>query len=94
VIDRVFLAANIPRIGRLASQCWLMALWELADAVLLTSAYAIVEADRNVQQAEQFATMLRSELFTRGRTREQRTTPTRRNETTWTIREHAGATGC
>ena len=50
--DRVFVDANI------VSTAWrvdagLLALWELADTVLLTSAYTIVEADRNVQQAEQ-----------------------------------------
>lgn len=47
--DRVFLDANI-----LVSAAWrpangLLALWALTDARLLTSAYAILEADRNVR---------------------------------------------
>ena len=51
--DRVFLDANI-----LVSAAWrprggLLALWTLPDIQLLTSAYAIVEADRNVGSAEQ-----------------------------------------
>ena len=51
--DRVFLDANI-----LVSAAWrphggLLALWALPDIQLLTSAYAIVEADRNVDSAEQ-----------------------------------------
>ena len=51
--DRVFLDANI-----LVSAAWrggsgLSALWTLPDTQLLTSAYAIVEADRNVVNAEQ-----------------------------------------
>jgi len=53
VSDRVFLDANI-----LVSAAWrasngLLALWKLADVDLLTSAYAIVEADRNIRTAEQ-----------------------------------------
>jgi predicted nucleic acid-binding protein len=53
VSDRVFLDANV-----LVSAAWrpdtgLLALWKLPDAQLLTSAYAIVEADRNVVNAEQ-----------------------------------------
>lgn len=51
--DRVFLDANV-----LVSAAWrqdngLLALWTLADIALLTSAYAIVEADRNVRTSEQ-----------------------------------------
>ena len=51
--DRVFLDANI-----LVSAAWrtdngLLALWKLTDVELLTSAYAIVEADTNVRTAEQ-----------------------------------------
>ena len=51
--DRVFLDANI-----LVSAVWradngLLALWQLTDVELLTSAYAIVEADRNIRTAEQ-----------------------------------------
>jgi predicted nucleic acid-binding protein len=53
VTDRVFLDANI-----LVSAAWhadsgLLILWELPDVQLLTSGYAIVEADRNVKTAEQ-----------------------------------------
>ena len=51
--DRIFLDANI-----LVSAAWradgrLLVLWTLPDTQLLTSAYAIVEADRNVVSAEQ-----------------------------------------
>ena len=51
--DRIFLDANI-----LVSAAWradgrLLVLWSLPDIQLLTSAYAIVEADRNVISAEQ-----------------------------------------
>ena len=51
--DRVFLDANI-----LVSAAWrpdsgLLALWTLTDVTLLTSAYAIVEADRNMRTPEQ-----------------------------------------
>ena len=51
--ERVFLDANI-----LVSAAWreeggLLVLWRLADVQLLTSGYAIVEADRNVTNAEQ-----------------------------------------
>lgn len=51
--ERVFLDANI-----LVSAAWrpangLLTLWALPDVTLLTSAYAIVEADRNVRTPEQ-----------------------------------------
>ena len=51
--ERVFLDANV-----LVSAAWLptnglLALWSLPDVTLLTSAYAIVEADRNVRTPEQ-----------------------------------------
>jgi predicted nucleic acid-binding protein len=50
--DRVFLDANV-----LVSAAWradggLLALWELADTSLITSAYAIAEADRNIHQPD------------------------------------------
>jgi predicted nucleic acid-binding protein len=53
VSERVFLDANI-----LVSAAWradngLLALWKLTDVELLTSAYAIVEADRNIRTPEQ-----------------------------------------
>jgi predicted nucleic acid-binding protein len=52
VSDRVFLDANI-----LVSAAWrvdsgLLALWKLTDVQLLTSAYAIAEADRNSETPE------------------------------------------
>lgn len=51
--ERVFLDANI-----LVSAAWrvesgLSVLWRLPDVQLLTSGYAIVEADRNVTNADQ-----------------------------------------
>jgi predicted nucleic acid-binding protein len=51
--DRVFIDANI-----LVSAAWLpenglLALWDLVDTELLTSAYAIAEADRNVRTSDQ-----------------------------------------
>jgi uncharacterized protein len=53
VSERVFLDANI-----LVSAAWrvesgLLVLWQLPGIQLLTSGYAIVEADRNVSNAEQ-----------------------------------------
>jgi hypothetical protein len=53
VSERVFLDANI-----LVSAAWradsrLRVLWSLPATQLVTSAYAIVEADRNVVSAEQ-----------------------------------------
>jgi predicted nucleic acid-binding protein len=53
VSDRVFLDANILVSAAWRSDNGLLALWELPDVTLLTSAYAIVEADRNVETAEQ-----------------------------------------
>ena len=57
--DRIFLDANI-----LVSAAWradgrLSVLWSLPDTQLLTSACAIVEADRNVVSAEQRTRLLR-----------------------------------
>jgi predicted nucleic acid-binding protein len=51
--DRVFLDANV-----LVSAAWLpenglVALWDLVATELLTSAYAIAEADRNVRTSDQ-----------------------------------------
>jgi uncharacterized protein len=51
--DRVFLDANV-----LLSAAWLpdnglLALWDLADTILVMSAYAIAEADRNVRTPDQ-----------------------------------------
>ena len=57
--ERVFLDANI-----LVSAAWrpeggLSSLWQLADVQLLTSGYAIVEADRNVRTPEQHTRLYR-----------------------------------
>ena len=57
--ERVFLDANI-----LVSAAWrpengLLALWALPDVTLLTSAYAIVEADRNMRTSEQWTCLHR-----------------------------------
>ena len=51
--DRVFLDANVLVSAAWRSENGLLALWTLTDVELLTSAYAIVEADRNVRTAEQ-----------------------------------------
>jgi hypothetical protein len=53
VSDRVFLDANILVSAAWRADSGLSALWTLPDTQLLTSAYAIVEADRNVVNAEQ-----------------------------------------
>jgi predicted nucleic acid-binding protein len=53
VSERVFLDANILVSAAWRSDSGLLALWELPDVTLLTSAYAIVEADRNVETSEQ-----------------------------------------
>lgn len=51
--DRVFLDANVLVSAAWRSETGLTALWNLADTRLLTSSYAIVEADRNVVTTEQ-----------------------------------------
>lgn len=51
--DRVFLDANVLISASWRADSGLLALWKLADVELLTSAYAIVEADRNIQTSEQ-----------------------------------------
>ena len=51
--DRVFLDANILVSAAWRADSGLTALWNLPDTQLLTSAYAIVEADRNVRTSEQ-----------------------------------------
>lgn len=51
--DRVFLDANILVSAAWRTDSGLLALWKLADVELLTSAYAIVEADRNIRTPEQ-----------------------------------------
>jgi predicted nucleic acid-binding protein len=53
VSDRVFLDANVLVSAAWRSENGLLALWRLADIELLTSAYAIVEADRNIRTSEQ-----------------------------------------
>ena len=49
--ERVFLDANILVSAAWRSDSGLLALWELPDVTLLTSAYAIVEADRTILMA-------------------------------------------
>lgn len=51
--EGVFLDANILVSGAWRADSRLLVLWSLPDTQLLTSAYAIVEADRNVVSAEQ-----------------------------------------
>lgn len=51
--DRVFLDANILVSAAWSADAGLLALWKLPDTSLITSAYAIAEADRNLRQAEQ-----------------------------------------
>lgn len=51
--DRVFLDANILVSAAWRAENGLLALWNLTDVELLTSAYAIVEADRNIRTPEQ-----------------------------------------
>ena len=51
--DRVFLDANILVSAAWRADVGLLALWPLPATTLLTSAYAIVEADRNLRRPEQ-----------------------------------------
>jgi predicted nucleic acid-binding protein len=53
VIERVFLDANILVSAAWRAEGGLLALWQLPGVQLLTSGYAIVEADRNISKAEQ-----------------------------------------
>jgi predicted nucleic acid-binding protein len=53
VSERVFLDANILVAAAWRAESGLLALWQLTGIQLLTSGYAIVEADRNVSNAEQ-----------------------------------------
>jgi hypothetical protein len=49
VSDRVFLDANILVSAAWSADAGLFALWKLPDTSLITSAYAIAEADRNLR---------------------------------------------
>ena len=51
--DRAFLDAHILVSAKWRADNGLLALWKLTDVELLTSAYAIVEADRNIRTPEQ-----------------------------------------
>lgn len=51
--DRVFLDANVLVSAAWRADSGLLALWKLEDVELLTSAYAIMEADRNIHTSEQ-----------------------------------------
>ena len=53
MIERVFLDANILVSAAWRAESGLLILWQLPGIQLLTSGYAIVEADRNVSKAEQ-----------------------------------------
>jgi predicted nucleic acid-binding protein len=53
VSERVFLDANILVSAAWSANAGLLAFWNLPDTSLITSAYAIAEADRNVRQPEQ-----------------------------------------
>jgi predicted nucleic acid-binding protein len=53
VSERVFLDANILVSAAWRAENGLLALWQLSTVQLLTSGYAIVEADRNVTNSEQ-----------------------------------------
>lgn len=51
--ERVFLDANILVSAAWRPESGLLALWALSGVALLTSAYAIVEADQNVRTSDQ-----------------------------------------
>lgn len=51
--DRVFLDANVLVSAAWSPQNGLLALWTLSETSLLTSGYAILEADRNVRTPDQ-----------------------------------------
>jgi hypothetical protein len=53
VSERAFLDANILVSAAWRAENGLLALWQLSSVQLLTSGYAIVEADRNVTNPEQ-----------------------------------------
>ncbi len=71
--DRVFLDANILVSAAWSADAGLLALWNLPDTSLITSAYAIGEADRNVRQPEQrtrlYRLVQRMEIVDEPRTR-------------------------
>jgi predicted nucleic acid-binding protein len=52
-MDRVFLDANVLFSAAYRQQAGLSRLWELANAVLVTSSYALEEARRNLDRAAQ-----------------------------------------
>jgi predicted nucleic acid-binding protein len=52
-VDRVFLDANVLFSAAYRSDSGLVALWRRADATLLTSAYAVDEARRNLSEEDQ-----------------------------------------
>jgi predicted nucleic acid-binding protein len=52
-VDRVFLDANVLFSAAYRADSGLLALWRHADASLLTSAYAVDEARRNLAEEDQ-----------------------------------------
>ena len=52
-MDRIFLDANVLFSAAYRQDSSLLRLWDLRDVVLLTSAYALEEARRNLDTAEQ-----------------------------------------
>jgi predicted nucleic acid-binding protein len=52
-VDRIFLDANVLFSAAYHPQARLRQLWELSDTVLLTSAYAVEEARRNLDSPQQ-----------------------------------------
>lgn len=58
-MDRVFLDANVLFSAAYREDAGLARLWKLPDAVLVTSTYALAEARRNLETAEQLGRLTR-----------------------------------
>lgn len=56
-MDRLFLDANVLFSAAYRPDAGLRRVWELADVQLITSAYAVEEAHRNLETAAQHATL-------------------------------------
>lgn len=52
-MDRVFLDANVPFSAAYRPDARLRRLWEISDSELITSAFALEEARRNLREGEQ-----------------------------------------
>jgi len=59
-MDRVFLDANVLFSAAYRAGSGLVALWRLGTPQLLTSAYALSEAERNLTREDQLAALARS----------------------------------